>query len=134
MVSQPSQNWPVTQGVILSKRIVGQQFEEYDGDLYLNLEVYLRYEYKVGGESYASTRLNAVKMVYYPKEITEAYHEGKLVDVYYHPRSPALAVLEPGLIWSPQAFDVFSVMSSTAGLYLIVRGIKLGLARKSKSL
>lgn len=55
-----SQGWPSTDGKILYHKFVGQQFKEYDGDLYTNLEVFIRYEYFVDGISYTSLSLNSI--------------------------------------------------------------------------
>lgn len=120
--------------MITSKTLRGQQFEEYDGDLYLKIDVYLRYQYSVGDQSYSSTRLNAIKSASYPKEEVENYSEGDVVGVYYDPRDPSRSVLEPGFEWSSKAFDGFSLISTAAGLLLLGRGIKIKSAGRRRKL
>ena len=64
-----SQRWPATDGTIISRRFVGQKFEEYDGDYYTNIDAYIRYEYSVNGTSYSSSSINSIDSPIYPYSI-----------------------------------------------------------------
>ncbi len=119
-----SQHWPQAEGIVTLSSVIRKQFQEYDGDLFILTEVYLRYEYEVEGQTYTSTRVNAVDIPPYPEELVEGYSKGSSVTVYYHPRHPSRSLLEPGFVWSLKMFNVFSFLSLAAGVYLIVLGIK----------
>lgn len=120
-----SQGWPSTDGTILYQRLVGQKFKEYDGDFYTNTEVYIRYQYSVDGVPYTSLSINSIDTPFnrYPSSYSSRYPVGKDVIVYYNPKNPSEAVLEPGFVSVFKAFDVFSYLIFGAGLYFFFLGI-----------
>jgi hypothetical protein len=120
-----SQGWPTTDGTILTNRLVGQQFEEYDGDLYLNIDAYIRYQYSVNGILYYSMSVNSINSPFsdYPSEIASRYPVGKNVIAYYNPKDPSEAVLEQGFVDIYRAFDIYSFLFFGAGIYFIFLGI-----------
>jgi len=121
MIVSPS--WPRTPGTIISNRIVGQKFKQYNDTYYTNFDVYIRYQYAVQGISYSSPSVNAIDSPFYPAEIASRYPVGKVVTVYYNPKNPAAAVLEPGFVDVLQAFDIFSYFFFGAGIYFIFQCI-----------
>jgi hypothetical protein len=120
-----SQGWPSTEGEIISRYLVGQKFKEYDGDFFMNIDGYIRYQYFVEDIRYTSNAINSIKTPRYPYDIAIQYPEGKDVVVHYNPKNPSIAVLEPGFIWTLDAFDVFSFLLFTAGLYFISLGFSI---------
>ena len=118
-----SQGWPTTDGIIISNRLVGQKFKEYDGDFYTNIDVYIRYKYTVNGISYSSLSINSIDTPFYPSSFASRYPVGKDVIVYYNPKVPSKAVLEPGFVGIFKAFNIFSYLIFGAGIYFIFRGI-----------
>jgi hypothetical protein len=124
-----SPGWPTTEGVITSRRLIGQKFKEYDGDYYTYIEGYVRYQYSINGEPYSSSRVNSIDTLYYPSNLAVQYTVGQEVVVYYNPRNPARAVLEPGFIYNLMAFDIFSLIILIAGFYLIYKGVMVKLKR-----
>ena len=118
-----SQGWPATDGTITSNRIVGQKIKQFDGSYYTDFEVYIRYQYSVNGFSYSSTSVNSIDSPSYPANIADRYPYGRDVIVYYNPRDPSKAVLEPGFINIFKAFDVFSYLIFGVGIYFIYLGI-----------
>jgi hypothetical protein len=118
-----SRRWPTTEGTIISNRLVGQKFKEYDGDFYTHIDVYIRYEYSVNKIPYSSMSVNAIDSPFYPSHIADRYPVGKDVIVYYNPKDPFDAVLEPGFDNIFKAFDVFSFLLFGAGIYFIFLGI-----------
>ena len=59
----------------------------------------------------------------YPASVASRYPVGKDVVVYYNPKDPADAVLEPGYVGLFKPFDVFSYLIFGVGLYFIYLGI-----------
>ena len=118
-----SPGWPTTDGTIISRRIVGQRFKQYDDTFYTNFDVYIRYQYSVSGISYSSLSVNAIDTPFYPSSIANRYPAGKDVIVYYNPNDPSEAVLEPGFVSIFKAFDVFSYLFFGVGLFFIFLGI-----------
>jgi hypothetical protein len=59
----------------------------------------------------------------YPRSYASKYPVGKDVTVYYNPKDPSEAVLEPGFVDTFKAFDVFSYIFFGVGIYYIYRGI-----------
>jgi len=118
-----SQGWPSTDGTIISNRIVGQKIKQYDGTYYTNFDVYIRYQYSVNGVSYTSRSVNSIDSPSYPYSYASRYPFGKDVTVYYNPKDPSKAVLEPGFVDIFKTFDVFSYLIFGAGLYFIFLGI-----------
>jgi hypothetical protein len=119
-----SLGWPSTSGVITSHQIQAKKIQEYDGDFYEEIHVHIRYEYVVEGVTYASSSISAIEMPFYPPEIAERYPIDKDVVVYYNPKDPAEALLEPGFADLFKAFNVFSFLLFVAGIYFIRSGIK----------
>lgn len=120
-----SQSWPSTAGKITSRTLLGQKFEEYDGDYYVNINGYIRYQYNVDGISYISTAVNSIDSPFYPYEIALQYSEGKDVQVYYNPRHPAQAVLEPGWVSSTKVIGFFPSLLFLAAFILLGREVLL---------
>jgi hypothetical protein len=116
-----SLDWPSTEGVVISRRIVANKFKEYDGDYYTVYRGYIRYDYQVDGITYSSLAVNVIDTPYYPYETALSYPEGKAVQVYYDPKNPSRAVLEPGWVLSRQAVGFFPSVFLLIGFYLLVR-------------
>lgn len=116
-----SQYWPSTPGRIISRTLLGLKFKEYDGDYYIKIDGYIRYQYAVDGIPYSSTSVNAIRSPFYSHENALQYPEGKNVPVYYNPRNPAKAVLEPGWILSSEAVGFFPSLVLLGGFYIVAR-------------
>lgn len=89
-----SLGWPSTQGEILSARVTRQ-----DGRPHAEV----RYRYRAGETTFTGRRISyhgGRTLPGFPTEPPEAvikrYSPGAVVPVYYDPRSPDRAVLEPG--------------------------------------
>jgi hypothetical protein len=120
-----SQGWPATEGKIDKSRIVGTGIRGWDGEVFVETKAYVSYRYIVNGTSYTSSVVNSIKSPFslYPRSYATRYPAGKDVTVYYNPKDPSEAVLEPGFIDPFKAFDVFSYLFFGAGIYSIYRGI-----------
>lgn len=109
-----SRGWPSTEGVIISRTLMGQRFRQYDGDYYTNIDGYIHFQYQVDGITYSATAVH-------PYKTALRYPEGKEVQVYYHPRNPARAELESGWVISRQAVGFLPLVFLLMGFYLLVR-------------
>jgi hypothetical protein len=118
-----SQGWPSTTGTITSHRFLGQKFEEYDGDFYTKVDVYIHYQYSVNGVKYISQTINAINSLFYPADYADRYPVDSEVIVYYNPRNPYDAVLEPGFVGPLLGLDVINFSLFGLGIYFCSRGI-----------
>ena len=118
-----SLGWPTTEGTVISHRLVAHQYKEYDGDLYTDIDVYIRYQYEVLGKTYASNAINAISSPYYPYSYADSYPEGASVNVYYNPKDPSEALLEPGYANIFKAIEDFAYLLFAAGIFFIFLGI-----------
>ena len=92
-----SAQWPSVPGVMTASSIrtgVCKNIPCYHGEI--------AYQYRVGNTQYTGTAFELGRTHWaardaWQKEI-DKYRIGKAVNVYYEPRNPAKAVLEPGLI------------------------------------
>jgi hypothetical protein len=120
-----SQGWPTTSGTILYHKFVGVKFKEYDGSFYTNIDVYIRYEYSVDGISYTSLSINSIDTPSNPSSYASRFPVGEDVIVYYNPKNPSDAVLEPGFVNIFKAFGGLSAYFLVVGACFIFFGILL---------
>ena len=85
-VQHASRNWPTTTGRIVSK----------DGPSQL--------EYQVNGKWFTNYNGPYVGMVFGLEGSRSTHHAGDVVEISYHPASPGLSTIHPGL--SPEMFVV----------------------------
>jgi Protein of unknown function (DUF3592) len=102
--ARKSAHWPTTSGVITTSRV---QFLDRSGSVWTRrrFEGYLgdvQYRYHAGAGDYLGSRLSFaqahVACAECWQDAIRPYPVGKTVTVYYDPRNPASAVLEPGLV------------------------------------
>ena len=91
-----SNDWPKTEGKIIRS---GSGFIDTDTmqkEYFLNIQ----YHYSVEGKDFTSCRISFKYLSRRTKEaiqeILNRYPLGKKIDVYYNPRRPQMAILEPG--------------------------------------
>jgi len=90
-----SEQWPVTDGIILSAEMKSHSGEH--GNTY-SAEV--AYDYQVGGVGYTGRKISIGQMsssTGYAQGILNRYPVGKKVSVHYSPADPEEAVLETGI-------------------------------------
>lgn len=85
----------------------------------------LRYEYTVNGRQYAGTRVNAVGFSGHRAARLAAarYPEEQDVEVWYDPRDPSRAVLEPGVTAGSVFWGVVSVAIVGLAVAALVRAL-----------
>jgi hypothetical protein len=121
MIASPG--WPTTTGTILYHKFVRVKFKEYDGGFYTDTEVYIRYEYTVAGIAYTSLSIDAIDTLSHPPSYANRFPVGEAVTVYYNPKNPSDAVLEPGFVFISQAFGGLSFYFLVVGVCFIIFGI-----------
>lgn len=105
-----SKSWPSAEGVVVSSDV---KIKPWGGSH--RFEPVVIYEYTVGGARYRAKRTKFLRGLARNEgladEITSRYPDGKRVMVHYSPKSPKLAVLEPGV---PNWFTVLFLLTWAA--------------------
>lgn len=120
-----SAQWPRTSGIITISRV---QFLDRSGSVWTRrrFEGYLgdvQYRYHVGATDYLGSRLSYERahLATAWQNAIRPYPVGKSVTVYYDPRNPASAVLEPGLVGELvllYKMDLFFIAAFTTSLLI----------------
>ncbi len=91
-----SAHWPIAEGSVVaaSMRVIADTQQSRFRPL-------VEYAYRVGGRDYRCSRIQWGGLVDLPSRSAAAkvvghYQAGKSIKVYYNPRQPAVAVLQPG--------------------------------------
>lgn len=93
--SLASAHWPVAHGVITRSEVRTTYARERRRDPSYRADIV--YEYSVDGKTYRGTNVSYAKGFFDGASTTVSrYPQGSVVDVHYHPRDPATAVLDPG--------------------------------------
>jgi Protein of unknown function (DUF3592) len=91
-----AKSWPSTEGTITSSKILMSKGRT----MFTTYAPVLKYSYEVGGKSYSGHRIDYGDASRIDSKDAMAvglhYHEGAAVKVHYNPKSPVVAVLEPG--------------------------------------
>lgn len=93
-----SLNWPTAKGVVISSEVYEGCCGEYSEGWWPRVS----YHYSVNGRTYVSDRIEVEDVgsgnnSYFAERTVQRYPQGEHVQVYYDPRNPAIAVLEPGI-------------------------------------
>jgi hypothetical protein len=91
-----SRNWPVVEGTVIEASMTVIQDSEQP-----RFRPLVDYAYRVGERDYRCNRIQWGGLVDLPSRSAAAkvvghYKTGKRIKVYYNPRQPAVAVLQPG--------------------------------------
>ncbi|MBL9147324.1 MAG: DUF3592 domain-containing protein [Phycisphaerae bacterium] len=105
-LSLSSRRWPSTDGTIVASEVV----ESVDSE-----SCEIRYRYCVEGREYSGCRVHFGLPLGYrfdsgPSDVVASYRPGARTRVFYDPKCPARAVLEPG----PRAFTFVLLVSAVA--------------------
>ena len=118
--AKSSSQWPRAAGVITSSHLVAGSFKQMKG--YRGV---VHYRYQVGSAEYSGSRLSfgrdhlAVRDAW--QKVLDTYPAGKTVDVYYDPKDPSFAILEPGLLGEMALLykmDLFFIATFAAALLI----------------
>ncbi len=122
-----SESWYQTEGVILSSDIYTESGEH--GTMY---KANIVYQYQVNGINYTSDDVSTGHLSSsdrnYAQQTVNKYYVGKTVTVFYNPKDPSNAVLEPGATIFPYIIILFGLLPIIVGsvfLYFMVIRKKL---------
>ena len=116
---QASNDWPSTPGVVSVSKVVNTIASKFKAEV--------SYKYVVNQRTFSGTRIRFADTTGSSKSrqenLIKPYPAGKEVEVFYDPKNPAEAVLEPGgglrgygLILPPLLVGGIGVLSLSAGL------------------
>jgi hypothetical protein len=119
--------WPKTEGVVFMSRIKAWEYLPKYVDMWCP-EV--SYQYIIDGKTYISNSID-INNLYcsehndnLAKKVVSLYPIGKQVQVYYNPKNPTIAVLEPGLPISMELEWILTFIASVViGACLILGGL-----------
>ncbi|TSA24789.1 DUF3592 domain-containing protein [bacterium] len=93
-----SSKWPATNGRIIASDVLVKERSNRDTTYY---QPQVTYTYSVAGQNYRSSQISAGEHessdIRRARKITDRYPREIAVTVFYNPRDPANAVLEPGM-------------------------------------
>lgn len=119
-----SQNWPSTEGVILSSEVKTDLGKSDDADP--KYKAAITYRYGVKGYEYTGERVSFAGQTFLEKGKADSlimrYNSGKRVKVYYNPKTPHVSVLEPGTASGPPFISIALVLIILFFLFKIFRG------------
>ncbi len=123
-VAIQSKSWPSTNGLITASNVC-ESYHKSGTEYYPCLQ----YQYTVNGSTLTGDQIYGVPRqsgdYYAALDLADTYSVGKQVLVYYDPRSPATACLEPGVIpWETYGAIVAGLFLVGFPFYLLSFGLK----------
>ena len=126
-----SQNWPSTEGVVLTSGVKTDLGKS--DDVEPKYEAAVTYRYAVDGYEYTGEKVSFAGQTFLKKgkadSLVTRYNKGKRVKVYYDPKTPHVSVLEPGTASGPPFISIILVLIVLFFLFKVFRGY----LRKKKS-
>ncbi|MBL4884939.1 MAG: DUF3592 domain-containing protein [Planctomycetaceae bacterium] len=120
-MAKASQDWPSTNGSVLSSEVVSNR--DNDGDTSYRPQI--EYSYQVDGQDYQQGNIRydgdwgSSNSSYAHKTVRE-YPIGKQVDIYYDPENVTEAVLEPGVTWASYSILGFGLIFFLVGSVILL--------------
>ena len=115
-----SRDWPQTGGEVAIAYVRVIRSSTRNTTTY---EANVAYQYRVQGTDYASSNISYKSVEFEDgRKIVERYPEGKAVSVYYDPRRPQRAVLEPGIHWSGILWMLMGLVFLIFGMGVLIIG------------
>ena len=122
-----SDNWPQTQGTIITSDIETHKTHTKHGYSY-TYGPEIVYTYSVNGQSYTANKVSystgSSSDVSYAQKIVNTYPVGTQIPVFYNPENPTEAVLEPGsntMTYFPIIFGIVFIAVGIGGIIYIIR-------------
>lgn len=112
-----SKNWPKKEGVILSSEFVSS----IDSDKKPIYTAEILYEYYIENIKYVGNSVTVGGLTYtsnpnYAQLLINKYQKNTKVEVFYNPKNPEQAVLEPGFNWLASLPFLIGIIFSFVGL------------------
>lgn len=128
--SLKTNHWPTASGRIVASRIEVKKGIKQPGTASKRHDYYspaIEYQYSVGGKEYTASKIEAYfggKTSYAAEwqanQVLTKYPEGKNVLVFYDPKDPSRACIEPGVPWKlVLPMSLFALLSVGVGIALI---------------
>jgi len=117
LTGMQSRKWQPVEAVIVTSQKIDATSSGSDGRTYTVPELDFRYRYQVEGRSYESGELSFRKPEVDVRDIPafiEEHPEGGTLSVYYNPKHPEQAIVEPGV---PTAGILFILMP---GIFVVL--------------
>jgi hypothetical protein len=120
-MASASLSWPTVEGLILASEV----YEGCCGEYFDGWWPEISYSYSVGGTEYVSDKVEIVDVgdsntSYFAHQVILRYPAGKRVLVYYNPRDPGSAVLEPGIPNNHYLFFLILAVFPLAAIFLLL--------------
>lgn len=119
-----SQNWPSTDGVILTSELKTDLGKS--DDVEPKYKAAVTYRYAVEGYEHTGERVSFSGQTFLEKgkadSLVKRYNKGKRVKVYYDPKTPHVSVLEPGTASGPPFISIMLALIVLFFLFKIFRG------------
>jgi hypothetical protein len=110
-----AERWPTTEGRVLESYVV----HGGGGDLFDTMTPIINYEYHVAGKKYVASTVQIGDYLPWAAARVKAYPQTRQVRVYYDPKNPQRAVLDPAYPLSAVVtFTVMGVISLLCALYI----------------
>jgi hypothetical protein len=128
--AKASSSWPIVEGKVVASDVERERSTSGTGGERRTSTTYkanVFYEYSVDGTKYSSDKVSfgeySSSNQRHARQIVNRYRKGKIVQVYYNPGKPDVAVLEPGVSWSSYMPLGMGVVFAIAGTAAFIGGI-----------
>lgn len=137
-LASASMQWPTVAGIVTASGVIEEAIEEKSNDdksvarkMIYRYQIDLRYAYQVGKRDYVGTAANwGATAIYGVRELAEKaaghYRPGQPVTVYYDPKRPGTAVLEPDSRQGSLAPLILAAICAVVGGTLLAFFINVG--------
>jgi hypothetical protein len=126
-----SYSWPHVTGRIISSVAQSKLMRGRYGEFISNWPD-VRYEYVVGDRRFVGDRIMFIHLGFSKsttQRLVDAYPVNKVVAVYFDPRNPGSAVLEPGIWWLFIPILAFATLLAVLMVWIINAAFRRQLAR-----
>jgi hypothetical protein len=124
--AQQSPSWPSTDGVISHSAVLLQMQQAANSTNTATYKADLAYRYKVHGREFSCGRVTFIDFsstTARAQGLVNQYPNGAAVTVYFNPRNPADAVLEPGGASGILVLYIVGGFFAAAGLMFLVGSV-----------
>lgn len=121
-----SLSWPSTEGEIAHSAVLFQTESSPSQGRNSTFKADIAYRYKVNGRSYSSAKIAVLDLsstMRSAQSLVDRYPDKSKIDVFYNPRDPSDAVLEPGSSSGVTVLYLIGGVFVAAGLLFLVTSL-----------